>query len=60
MADKKPVAPCLGCEERSARCHAACPRYLHYRAQMDERRARRLRLYAVIDARKAARRAGRK
>lgn len=30
-----PKAPCLGCVDKSLRCHSVCPQYLGYRRAMD-------------------------
>lgn len=29
------INPCRNCKERSAECHAACPRYREWRAERD-------------------------
>lgn len=35
------AAPCWGCAERAAGCHANCKKYGAYRAEVDRRRERR-------------------
>lgn len=34
-------APCMGCEDRTAGCHATCERFRTYRAHIDAQRERR-------------------
>ena len=42
-------APCLDCQQRAAACHAGCRRYLEYRRNLDQEKARRWKRKAADD-----------
>ncbi len=43
-------APCKECPDRKIGCHSECARYITYRAEKDEERAKRMELHRVNEA----------